>query len=123
MDEERILAVLREEPGRPYPLPELLDRLELGPKEGKEAKRTLKTLVQRGVVERDDNRNYRMSRAGLRLEGRIEMDPRGVAYVRPDGRKSQVTAISLLPEEVGTFTSIPDGSLFAAFVTSTGSRS
>ena len=41
MDEERILAVLREEPGRPYPLPELLDRLELGPKEGTEAKRTL----------------------------------------------------------------------------------
>jgi ribonuclease R len=96
--EDRILAALRREPGTAHPLPQLLEWANVPEKKAKEAKRILKALVARGLVEREKGRCYRLSRAGQQIEGVVELDPRGQLLLYPDGPRQTVTPITLLPE-------------------------
>ncbi|MCA9550891.1 MAG: ribonuclease R, partial [Myxococcales bacterium] len=96
--EERLLAALRREPGAAHPLPQLLEWANVPEKKGKEAKRILKALVKKGLVEREKGRRYRLSRAGQQIEGVVELDGRGQLLLYPDGPRQTVTPITLLPE-------------------------
>ena len=84
MEEDRILGILRQSPERAWTQPELLNRAGFVGKDAKEGKRLLKSLVRSGAVERERGRKYRLSRAGKRLEGFLQVDHRGVLYLVPD---------------------------------------
>lgn len=98
--EEELLRVLREAPKTALPFFELLKRAGVPTKRGKEAKRILKGLVHRGVIERDHGRSYRMSRAGHRIEGEIHVDEKGSYWLLPEGggHKKKVVPLKLIPE-------------------------
>src|SRR5688572_5694603 len=98
MDEEAILAVLTAEPNRAFHQNELLKRAGASPKKEKSAKRILKSLVRRGLIERLRGRSYRMSRMGQKLEGTIEIDNRGRLVLRSDEGK-RMDPLPLLQEE------------------------
>src|SRR5688572_11673839 len=102
MDEERLLRILRESPQSATPFFELLKRADIPTKKAKEAKRVLKSLVHRGIIEREHGRAYRLSRAGRRIEGVIEVDAKGSQWLIPDGsNKKKVVPIKLIPESEG----------------------
>ncbi|MBK8012097.1 MAG: ribonuclease R [Deltaproteobacteria bacterium] len=85
MEEEGLLAVFKAEPKRTYSLPELLKRANIPAKKEKAAKRILKNLVQRGVLERTRGRQYALSRAGQTVAGRVDFDRRLGAVLIPEG--------------------------------------
>lgn len=97
--EERLMGVLRGLPGHAHALDELLDRAKIPAKKAKEAKRALKGLVSRGLVEKERGRRYRLSRAGQELEGNVELDGRGQPVVYPEGPRRLVSPITLLAED------------------------
>jgi ribonuclease R len=84
MDQEAILALLQSDPARVYTLPEILKRAGVPPEREKSARRTLKSLVRSGVLEREQGRRYRISRAGQEIEGTIVFDARNHALLRTD---------------------------------------
>jgi ribonuclease R len=97
MEEEAILAILSAEPDRVFNQNELLRRAGATPKKEKSAKRILKALVQRGVVERLRGRSYRMSRKGQKVEGTVEVDGRGRMVLHADGKRRD--PLPIVPEE------------------------
>lgn len=97
------MGVLRRAPGEAHELYDLLDAAGISPKKAKEAKRTLKSLVHRGLVEKQRARHYRLSRVGQTVEGRVELDARGLPLLYPDGPRRLVTPITLLPEQAEEF--------------------
>lgn len=101
--EDHLLGVLRNAPGKSHELYDLLKAAGITPKKAKEAKRTLKDLVHRGLVEKQIGRSYRLSRAGQQFEGVVEQDPRGLPLLYPDGPRRLVTPITLLPEQADSY--------------------
>jgi ribonuclease R len=97
MEEAAILAILSAEPDRVFNQNELLRRAGATPKKEKNAKRILKALVQRGVVERLRGRSYRLSRKGQRVEGTVEVDGRGRMMLHLDGKRTD--PLPIVPEE------------------------
>ncbi len=84
MDSERVLDVLRKHPDRALALAQLMDEARIPMRKEKELKRALKNLVRQGLLERDRGRRYRISRAGKAVEGRVEVDRKGRAYLVPE---------------------------------------
>lgn len=84
MEEEGLLSVIKADPERAYSLPELLKRANIPAKKEKTAKRILKNLVRRGVLERVRGRQYTLSRAGQTVDGRVDFDRRLGAIFIPD---------------------------------------
>ena len=99
MDEDRILGILRQSPDRTWTMPELLNRAGFSGKDSKEGKRLLKTLVRSGHVERERGRKYRLSRAGRRLEGFLQLDHRGVLYLVIDEKLG--APVPVHPDDTG----------------------
>lgn len=97
MDEDAILEVLRQEPNRAFHQNELLRLAGGSLKKEKSAKRTLKSLVRRGIIERLRGRTYRLSRSGQQVEGTIELDQRGRLVLFGDDRKRD--PVPIVPEE------------------------
>ncbi len=97
------MGVLRRSPGEAHELNDLLIAAGISPKKAKEVKRTLKSLVHRGLVEKQRGRRYRLSRAGQKVEGTVALDARGLPLLFPDGPARLVTPITLLPEEADAF--------------------
>ena len=99
MEEDRILGILRQSPDRTWTLPELLNRAGFAGKDSKEGKRLLKTLVRRGEIERERGRKYRLSRAGKRISGYIQLDHRGVLYLVVDEKAG--APLPVHPDDAG----------------------
>jgi ribonuclease R len=100
MDQEAILALLQSDPARVYTLPEILKKAGVPPEREKSAKRTLKSLVRSGVLEREQGRRYRLSRAGQQMEGTVFFDQRNRPLFRPEGQKG--VPVALAEEDAGT---------------------
>jgi ribonuclease R len=118
MEEEAILAILSAEPNRVFHQNELLKRAGASPKKEKTAKRILKTLVRKGLIERLRGRAYRMSRQGQRLIGTVEMDNRGRLVLHTDDGKRK-DPLPLVPEEAA---SLAPGDRIAGEVVPGGNR-
>ncbi len=96
MDEERLLALFREEPDRSFALPELMAKAKLPEKREKELKRVLKGLTRDGALDREPGRRFRLSRAGRTLEGRVIVDRRGAPNFIADGEPKHSFGIPFL---------------------------
>ncbi len=99
MDPERFLQVLRRQPKAPMSLPRLMEEAGVPPRKEKEAKRTLKSLVRKGVLERERGRRYRLSRAGQDVEGRVLVDRKGRAFLSPNQESGQRSQLPLVYDD------------------------
>lgn len=98
MDDKRILEFFQQHPQRVVHLDELGDHLGLPEKKRKDLKRQLKSLVDQRILERQAGRQFRLSRAGQQLEGRVAVDHRGQPTVVLDGERSK-DALLVVPEQ------------------------
>ena len=80
-------------------MPELLNRAGFSGKDSKEGKRLLKALVRRGAIERERGRKYRLSRAGRKVEGFVQLDHRGVLYLIAEEKAG--APLPLHPDDAG----------------------
>ncbi len=88
-----------EQAGRPLALRELSQRLETLP--GPALTAMLETLVERGIVQKLGRHRYALPRkrgGGERLEGKLNMNPRGFGFVAGPARGEDVY---LAPEAIG----------------------
>lgn len=97
MEEDRILAILRSNPGRAYHLNELLKLTGGSSKKDKTTKRVLKSLARRGLIERRRGRTYSLSRAGQVLEGTVRITPKGIFVVSPT--KDPKDQVPIVPDD------------------------
>ena len=97
MDEDRIMAILRSNPHRAYHLNELLRLAGSSPKKEKIAKRLLKSMTRRGLIERRRGRTYTLSRAGQSIEGSVRIDNKGLFVVAPNA--SREAPVPIIPDE------------------------
>lgn len=99
MDPERLLEVLRRSPDASLTLPQILKSAGIPDRKEKEAKRALKALVRRGVLERERGRRFRLSRAGQDVEGRVVVDRKGRAFLIPASETGNRVQIPLTFDE------------------------
>lgn len=97
MDETAILEFLRADPKRGWTMPEIANRLGVPEERSKSLRRVLKGLLKRGDIERDRGRSFRISRVGQSVEGRVNFDERGVAWIALADPKTK--PIQVVPED------------------------
>jgi ribonuclease R len=93
---ETLLEVLSRKPVRSWPIKELMGAAGLHEGKEKTVRRTLKTLVGEGKVEREVGKRYRLSRFGQTLEGTVRANPRGRLELVIDKKSS----VPILPSEI-----------------------
>ncbi len=97
MDEDRILAILRSNPNRAYHLHEILKLAGGSLKKEKIAKRLLKSMTRKGLIERHRGRTYALSRSGQTIEGTVRIDNRGIFVMMPTTKRDG--PVPIIPDD------------------------
>lgn len=100
MDKETLLQVIERDPGRSWPIKELMSSAGLHDGKEKVVRRLLKGLVTDGVIEREPGRRYRLSRIGRTVEGVVRLDERGRTALAVDGAPPREPPIPLRREDL-----------------------